>query len=101
MPMGQLTQVLRDMKQFDDERLLVGPKTVDDAGVVRIGPEDGLAAGSEALLVQTVSNAAGFWVRVVGAVVETAVSHELAAPIICVTIVLVMPEVAHLGVDAE
>ena len=54
MPMGQLTQVLRDMKQFDDERLLVGPKTVDDAGVVRIGPEDGLAAGSEALLVQTV-----------------------------------------------
>jgi hypothetical protein len=54
-----------------------------------------------ALLVETVSNAAGFWVRVVGAVVETAVSHELAAPIICVTIVLVMPEVAHLGVDAE
>ena len=54
-----------------------------------------------ALLVETVSNAAGFWVRVVGAVVETAVSHELAAPMICVTIVLVMPEVAHLGVDAK
>lgn len=54
MPMGQLTQVLRGMKQFDDPRLVVGPKTVDDAGVVRLGPEDGLPAGSEALLVQTV-----------------------------------------------
>ena len=52
MPMGQLTQVLRDMKQFDDERLLVGPKTVDDAGVVLIGPRDGAAA--EIALVQTV-----------------------------------------------
>ena len=54
MPMGQLTQVLRDMKQFDDSRLLVGPKSVDDAGVVLLGAGEGLPAGVEIALVQTV-----------------------------------------------
>jgi len=54
MPMGQLTQVLRDMKPSDDARLLVGPSTVDDAGVVVLGERDGLPAGSEVALVQTV-----------------------------------------------
>lgn len=34
MPMGQLTQVLRDVQPAHDPRLLVGPQTVDDAGVV-------------------------------------------------------------------
>ena len=32
MPMGQLTQVLRDVQREPDDRLLVGPQTVDDAG---------------------------------------------------------------------
>ena len=54
MPMGQLTQVLGEMKQFDDPRLIVGPKTVDDAGVVALTEADGLPAGAETLLVQTV-----------------------------------------------
>ncbi|MEL6713420.1 MAG: selenide, water dikinase SelD [Planctomycetota bacterium] len=54
MPMGQLTQVLRGMRQFEDPRLLVGPETVDDAGVVVLGESDGLAPGTEVALVQTV-----------------------------------------------
>ncbi|QDV08114.1 Selenide, water dikinase [Planctomycetes bacterium Poly30] len=52
--MGQLTQVLRGMKQSDDPRLLVGPQTVDDAGVVVLGQNEGLPAGVEIALVQTV-----------------------------------------------
>lgn len=50
MPMGQLAQVLRDVRGSEDERLLVGPQTFDDAGVVRL---DGLGEGGPAL-VQTV-----------------------------------------------
>lgn len=52
--MGQLTQVLRGMKQSSDPRLLVGPQTVDDAGVVVLGENEGLPAGAEIALVQTV-----------------------------------------------
>ena len=52
MPMGQLTQVLRDVNPEKDPRLLVGPQTVDDAGVVLLGPADGLEC--EVALVQTV-----------------------------------------------
>ena len=52
--MGQLTQVLRGMKQSNDPRLLVGPQTVDDAGVVVLGENEGLPAGAEIALVQTV-----------------------------------------------
>lgn len=54
MPMGQLTQVLRDLDPSSDPRLLVGPQTVDDAGVVVLGERDGLPAGAEIALVQTV-----------------------------------------------
>ena len=54
MPMGQLTQVLRGMKQSDDPRLVVGPQTVDDAGVVLLGESEGLPSGVEIALVQTV-----------------------------------------------
>ncbi len=46
--MGQLTQVLRDVNPAADERLLVGPQTVDDAGVVA------LEGNAELALVQTV-----------------------------------------------
>ena len=48
MPMGQLAQVLRDVNPEGDERLLVGPQTVDDAGVVALEGYPDLA------LVQTV-----------------------------------------------
>jgi len=54
MPMGQLTQVLREFMGARDERLLVGPETVDDAGVVRLGEAEGLPAGSRIALVQTI-----------------------------------------------
>ncbi|MEZ5976971.1 MAG: selenide, water dikinase SelD [Planctomycetota bacterium] len=37
MPMGRLAQVLRDTKVTADPRLLVGPDTFDDAGIVSIG----------------------------------------------------------------
>jgi len=37
MPMGRLAQVLRDTKVTADERLIVGPDTLDDAGIVSIG----------------------------------------------------------------
>ncbi|MEZ6016945.1 MAG: selenide, water dikinase SelD [Planctomycetota bacterium] len=53
MPLGQLTQVLRDINQESDPRLLVGPQTVDDAGVVLLGPAEGVPGGGVAL-VQTV-----------------------------------------------
>jgi len=46
--MGQLTQVLREVNPEHDERLLVGPQTVDDAGVVAVEGHPDLA------LVQTV-----------------------------------------------
>lgn len=49
MPQGALTQVLRELGDVDDARLLVGPRTMDDAGVVLLGDAPGLPA-----LVQTV-----------------------------------------------
>ena len=52
MPMGQLTQVLRGMRQFEDPRLLVGPETVDAAGDGVRGESDGLAPGAEVARVQ-------------------------------------------------
>lgn len=54
MPQGQLAQVLRGVLKEADERLLVGPGTIDDAGVLVLGESEGLAAGQSLLLVQTV-----------------------------------------------
>jgi len=54
MPMKQLTQVLRDTLDSSDERLLVGPEGIDDAGVVLLGEGEGLPADCETALVQTV-----------------------------------------------
>jgi selenide,water dikinase len=51
--MGHLTQVLRDVNPEADERLLVGPQTVDDAGVVLLGEAEGVS-GAGVALVQTV-----------------------------------------------
>ena len=39
MPQGRLAQVLRGLGTEVDERLLVGPESLDDAGVVRIGDD--------------------------------------------------------------
>ena len=50
MPQGRLAQVLRGLEVGSDERLLVGPSSMDDAGVVRLG--DG--SGPFGALVQTV-----------------------------------------------
>jgi len=46
--------VLRDVTDRADERLLVGPETLDDAGVVKLGVRDGLPPGVQLALVQTV-----------------------------------------------
>ncbi len=54
MPQGMLAQVLRDVTDRADERLLVGPQTLDDAGVVVLGVREGLPAGVALALVQTV-----------------------------------------------
>lgn len=54
MPQGELAQVLRDVIGGKDERLLVGPETLDDAGVVVLGEAQGLSAGQRLGLVQTV-----------------------------------------------
>lgn len=54
MPLGQLAQVLRDANLTSDERLLVGPQSVDDAGVVLLGEAEGLPQGARLALVQTV-----------------------------------------------
>jgi len=54
MPQGELAQVLRDVTDRADERLLVGPQTLDDAGVVVLGPSEGLPSGVRLALVQTV-----------------------------------------------
>ncbi len=54
MPQGQLAQVLRGVIGEVDERLLVGPTTVDDAGVVSLGTAAGLAEELPLALVQTV-----------------------------------------------
>jgi selenide,water dikinase len=52
--MGQLAQVLRGVSGAKDERLLVGPETFDDAGVVALGGAEGLPAETQIALVQTV-----------------------------------------------
>ena len=52
--MGQLTQVLRDVNPSADERLLVGPQTIDDAGVVALTSRDGVPDELGIALVQTV-----------------------------------------------
>jgi selenide,water dikinase len=54
MPQGELAQVLRDVTDRADDRLLVGPQTLDDAGVVVLGPREGLPASVRLALVQTV-----------------------------------------------
>src|SRR6185436_9190653 len=54
MPQGELAQVLRDVTDRADERMLVGPQTLDDAGVVVLGPREGVPAGTRIALVQTV-----------------------------------------------
>lgn len=54
MPQGKLAQVLRDVTDRADERLLVGPQTLDDAGVVVLGKREGLPPGVHLALVQTV-----------------------------------------------
>ena len=54
MPMGQLTQVLREFDSGADERLLVGPQTLDDAGVVLLGEAEGVPRDAGVALVQTV-----------------------------------------------
>jgi len=53
MPQGQLAQVLRGVLRPADERLVVGPSSVDDAGVVVLGERDGFPGSTQAL-VQTV-----------------------------------------------
>lgn len=52
--MGQLAQVLREVIGESDERLLVGPQTIDDAGVVVLGEAEGVPASCGTALVQTV-----------------------------------------------
>ena len=51
MPQGQLAQVLREVVGDGDQRLLVGPQSVDDAGVVLLGDGEGVPGTA---LVQTV-----------------------------------------------
>jgi selenide,water dikinase len=54
--MGQLAQVLRGLSEVQgtDRRLLVGPETFDDAGVVALAGAEGLPADCRMALVQTV-----------------------------------------------
>lgn len=54
MPMGQLAQVLRGTSGGPDERMLVGPETFDDAGVVSLGGVEGLPSDTQLALVQTI-----------------------------------------------
>ena len=54
MPMGQLAHVLRGVSGERDERLLVGPDTFDDAGIVELRGVEGLPTDSPVALVQTV-----------------------------------------------
>jgi len=54
MPQGQLAQVLRGLLGGKSERLLVGPESADDAGIVALLAADGLAADAPIALVQTV-----------------------------------------------
>lgn len=54
MPQGRLAQVLRGLEGGVDERLLVGPESLDDAGVVRLEDASGLSRPDLPALVQTV-----------------------------------------------
>src|SRR5688572_9609443 len=54
MPIGQLAHVLRGLQGQGDGRMLVGPETFDDAGVVELGGVEGLPADTNLALVQTV-----------------------------------------------
>jgi selenide,water dikinase len=54
MPQGELAQVLRGVTDEANQRLLVGPLTLDDAGVVVLGELEGLPSGVELPIVQTV-----------------------------------------------
>ncbi len=54
MPQGELAQVLRDVMPEKDRRLLVGPETLDDAGVVLVSESEGLPRGARIALVQTI-----------------------------------------------
>jgi selenide,water dikinase len=54
MPQGRLAQVLRGLEGEVDERLLVGPESLDDAGVVRLEDATGLSRPDLPALVQTV-----------------------------------------------
>ena len=51
-----LAQVLRGVSAEKDERLLVGPETFDDAGIVELRGVGGLPADTHAALVQTVED---------------------------------------------
>ncbi len=54
MPIGQLAHVLRGLQGQGDGRMLVGPETFDDAGVVELGGVEGLPRDTQLALVQTV-----------------------------------------------
>lgn len=54
MPLGQLAHVLRGVQASSGGRLLVGPETFDDAGIVSLAGAGGLSAESPLALVQTV-----------------------------------------------
>lgn len=54
MPIGQLAHVLRGLQGSGDGRMLVGPETFDDAGVVELAGVEGLPADTQLALVQTV-----------------------------------------------
>jgi selenide,water dikinase len=54
MPQGRLAQVLRGFSGAAGSRLLVGPESFDDAGVVVLGSAEGLPSGVRLHLVQTV-----------------------------------------------
>ncbi len=54
MPIGQLAHVLRGIQAGSGGRLLVGPDTFDDAGIVELRGVGGLPGDSHVALVQTV-----------------------------------------------
>jgi selenide,water dikinase len=54
MPLGQLAHVLRGIHATPGGRLLVGPESFDDAGIVSLAGAGGLPADSRLALVQTI-----------------------------------------------
>jgi selenide,water dikinase len=54
MPIGQLAHVLRGVNATSGGRLLVGPETFDDAGIVSLAGAEGLPADTYTALVQTI-----------------------------------------------